>query len=201
MTNEPANKGLTFAIFCAVRVDVRNSNLTREEAQAILECANKGDKNLARKMALSAPNAVDKLKAGAALPAKKETAKPKGGFAAIWQEAWNAGVAAAHACVPVPMGVVQRANPLDDTSAIVHRFPVVNDGVCGFASVHFPANTAFGKWAKEQGHAKRDEYRGGLYAWIFDYRQSLAKKEAHASAMVAVLCAHGIKAYSTSRMD
>lgn len=194
---------MTFAIFCAVRVDVRNSNLTVTDAQAILDCANKGDKELARKMALSAPNAVDKLKAGASLPAKKENAPKaaKGSFAAIWQEAWNAGVSAAHACVPVPMGVVQRANPLDDSSPVVHDYGMVSDGVCGFASVHFPGNTAFGKWAKANGFAKKDEYRGGLYAWIFDYRQSLAKKEAHASAMVEVLTRHGIKAYSTSRMD
>ena len=78
-------------------------------------------------------------------------------YAAIYDEAWKAGVAAATDTVPVPMQVVQRANPLDDKSPIVKAYEPVYDGVCGFAWVKVkPANSPFAKWLKANGKVSRD---------------------------------------------
>ena len=61
-------------------------------------------------------------------------------------------------------------------------------------------NTAFGRWAKKMGVAKK-AYGGGLQIWISDFNQSMERKYAYARAFAASLEAHGIDAFADSRMD
>jgi hypothetical protein len=112
------------------------------------------------------------------------------------------GTKAAEACVPVPMVVVQRANPLDDSSAIVKRYEPIADGACGFAWVTIrPGNSAFAHYAKAHLGASKN-YGGGLMLWISAYNQSMAKKEAFARAYAKSLTEAGIPGISwNSRMD
>jgi len=96
--------------------------------------------------------------------------------------------------------VQQRANPLNDNSEVQRQW-LVNDGVCGFASVIVkPANCKFAKYLKEQGLGRK-HYYGGLSMSVRDFNQSLQKKEAYAYAFVRVLEQNGIEAYVESRMD
>jgi len=120
---------------------------------------------------------------------------------ALWQRALAAGNAAAAAAVPEPMYVVERANPLDDNSPIVKRYPPVMDGVCGFAWVLVqPATSAFARWMRRT-KGTRKSYYGGEQYWVSEFGQSLTRKEAFARAFAAVLSEAGIKAYGQSRMD
>lgn len=194
---DSASTRQTFAIFCALKIDVRACDLSRAQASHILERANAGE--FAKGLILAEVSALP----GAVTKGTARTVPVKTGgrnFPALYSAAWQAGVSAATACVPVPMQVVQRANPLDDRSPVVHAYAPVMDGVCGFASVKFAGNTAFGKWAKRKGYA-RAAYGGGLSVWIGDYNQSLQKKEAHAYAMAGYLSANGIPANGESRID
>lgn len=109
----------------------------------------------------------------------------------LWEAAHVAGHAAAEACRPVPMRIWAEGG------GQVWNVP---DGVCGFAEVRFPGNTAFGRAMKKAGIA-RPTGRGGLYVWVSDYGQSLARKEAYARAAAEVLVAGGVKAWAESRMD
>lgn len=111
-------------------------------------------------------------------------------FYDIHVEASTAGAEAAANCIPTPMVVTDRGGYRE----------VVADGVCGFAWVTFPGNTAFGRAMKKAGIADT-AYPKGLMVWISDYGQSMARKEAHARAYAEVLRKHGIKAYAASRMD
>jgi predicted nucleic acid-binding Zn finger protein len=78
---------------------------------------------------------------------------------------------------------------------------VVEDGVCGFASVIVkPANSAFAKYLALQ-HGARKHYYGGISLSINDFNQSLQKKEAYAKAFAGVLVDAGINAHYESRMD
>jgi len=121
-------------------------------------------------------------------------------FSALYNKAWAAGKAAADACVPAPMVVGDAdifGNPVPGG-----RMYVVNDGPCGFAWVRVrPGNSAFAKWLVKNGLARPDRYHGGVAINIFDYNQSIARKEAHAYAMARVLEAAGFRAYSDSRLD
>ena len=122
-------------------------------------------------------------------------------FAKIWQEAENAGKTAATNCVVVPMIVEQHENILDDNSPVKKQW-VVDDGVCGFASVTIrPGNCTFANWLKKMGYAKINHYSGGVYIWISEYNQSMTRKEAHAIAMCDVFRKYGINANWDSRMD
>jgi hypothetical protein len=121
-------------------------------------------------------------------------------FSEIYTEALAAGRKAGEAHRPVPMRVVQQANPFDAASPVVKDFGVYSDGVCGFAWVQFAGNTAFGRWAKRMGLA-RPAYPKGLSIWVSEYNQSMEKKDAHARAFAAVLNDYGIRAYPMSRMD
>lgn len=112
----------------------------------------------------------------------------------IYIEACTAGHAAGMACNPAPMRVRYRGRDGED------RVEVVDDGPCGFAWVNIPGTGAFARWAKSEGHARKD-YPKGLCFWISDHDQSMARKEAHARAFAAVLVKHGIKAVARSRMD
>ncbi len=198
-SHESASKGQTFAIFCALKLDVRGCNLTRAQANHILTQANAGefDKGTIYAEVSALPGAVAKgtpKAQGAPQAAAGES------HAQLWARAWQAGKEAAQACKPVPMVVVQRANPLDDNSAIVKRYAPIEGGVCGFAGVRFPGNTSFGKWAKAKKGA-RPAYGGGYSISIFDYGQSYERKTAHAYAMAHVLSKAGIEARGESRLD
>jgi hypothetical protein len=119
----------------------------------------------------------------------------------LYYKANAAGMAAVEKCVPVPMVVVNRANPLDDNSSVVNRW-VVPDGPCGFAWVNIkPGNCAFAKYLKDKGLARKDSYYGGVSLWVSYFNQSMAKKEAYAYAFAKVVSEAGIKCYANSRMD
>ena len=141
--------------------------------------------------------------AGALLPSptKKTWAvkSNKPDYKAIYNEAHKAGMAAAQAKVPTPMVVQQHSNVLNDKSPVVKQW-VVTGGVCGFAWIQFPGNTAWAKWCKAKGYAK-EAYPKGYSIWVHYFNQSMELKETYGQAFAAVLRSHGIKAYAGSRMD
>jgi hypothetical protein len=111
-------------------------------------------------------------------------------FKDLYAKAWAAGVVAASAKVPEPMVV-----------SGMGKSYYVSEGVCGFAWVKVrPGNSAFAKWLVKEKLA-RGAYNGGVDIWIFDYNQSMDRKEAHARAMSKVLKEAGINAFADSRMD
>lgn len=121
---------------------------------------------------------------------------------ALYAKADAAGRAAADACVPQPMYVVQRANPLDDNSPIVKAYAPVMSGVCGYAWINIsPGNSTFARYLKEQGLGDRDNYYGGVSVRVYGYGQSYEKKAAYAGAFAKVLQEAGIRAQSMSRLD
>ena len=119
---------------------------------------------------------------------------------AIYSEAHYKGNAAVQMTTVTPMVVQQRENPLNDDSRVIRQY-VVNDGVCGFASVTVkPANCKFAKYLIANGLGRKS-FNGGVSMSIRDFNQSLQKKEAYAHAFASVLNDYGIKAYAESRMD
>jgi hypothetical protein len=118
----------------------------------------------------------------------------------IYIQAHDAGNNAVTQTTVTPMIVTQTANPLDDSSAVVNAW-IVNDGVCGFASVIIkPANSKFAKFLVANQLARK-HYAGGVSMSIRDFNQSLTKKEAYAYGFAKVLNDNGITAYVDSRMD
>ena len=119
---------------------------------------------------------------------------------AIYSEAHYKGNAAVQMTTVTPMVVQQRENPLNDDSQLVRQY-IVNDGVCGFASVNVkPANCKFAKFLVANGLGRKS-FNGGVSMSVRDFNQSLQKKEAYAHAFSRVLNDYGIKAYAESRMD
>lgn len=112
-------------------------------------------------------------------------------FASIWEQAEAAGRQAVANATVEPI-VVQ-----DNHTG---KSWLIEDGLCGFAWVQFAGNTAFGRWAKANGLARKG-YPNGLQHWIRGYGQSVAKKEAYAQAFASILQQNGIQAYSGSRLD
>lgn len=121
-------------------------------------------------------------------------------FAELALKAEAAGNAAALAATPTPMVVGTAKSLFDDSFDPTQPTYFVSEGVCGFAWVKFPGNTAFGRWAKASGLA-RAAYGGGLQVRANVGGQSLARKEAWAYAYAAVLRDEGVEAYAESRMD
>lgn len=124
-------------------------------------------------------------------------------FQDIYDRAVAKGRDAGNSCIPTPMTVIQRSNPLDDRSAVVYR-ETVDDGPCGFAWIIVkPGTSKFARWLKEKGYARPDSYYGGVSIWIKDYSQSMMRKEAHAMAMAKELQAAfpKMKINASSRMD
>ena len=118
----------------------------------------------------------------------------------LYIQAHDAGNNAVTQTTVTPMIVTQAANPLDDSSAVVNAW-IVNDGVCGFASVIIkPANSKFAKFLVANQLARK-HYAGGVSMSIRDFNQSLTKKEAYAQGFAKVLNDNGINAYVDSRMD
>jgi hypothetical protein len=119
---------------------------------------------------------------------------------AIYSEAHYKGNAAVQITTVTPMVVQQRENPLNDDSQLVRQY-LVNDGVCGFASVNVkPANCKFAKFLVANGLGRKS-FNGGVSMSVRDFNQSLTKKEAYAYAFASVLNEYGIKAHVESRMD
>ena len=81
----------------------------------------------------------------------------------------------------------------------VVREHVVNDGVCGFASVIIK-DIKFANALKKMGLGRKN-YGGGYALSVSDFNQSLTRKEAYAHAFAKVLNDNGITAYTDSRMD
>lgn len=124
-------------------------------------------------------------------------------FAALYAEAVAAGTQAAQAMTPRPMIVGEAKSLMSNEIDYSKPIEYVADGVCGFAWVNVkPGTSAFAKWLVKNGHARRDDYYGGVTIWIREYNQSMQRKEAHAQAMAEVLRKGGIeRAYAHSRMD
>jgi hypothetical protein len=121
-------------------------------------------------------------------------------FERIYQEAREAGHQAAMECVPQPMVVTQRANPLRDDSPVMRQWHV-SEGVCGFAWVTVrPATSSFARWLVKHKDC-RTGYYGGVEIWVRDYGQSMERKHAYANAFANVLVKHGIQAGAYSRLD
>jgi hypothetical protein len=125
--------------------------------------------------------------------------KPRVDYQAIYNEADEAGKAAANAKVPTPMVVTDHAVPFDESSPIKQAW-LVPGGMCGFAWVQFAGNTAWAKWTKSKGLCG-EGYPKGRQIWVSQYSQSMELKEAYAYAFAQVLNKHGIKAYAGSRAD
>lgn len=111
-------------------------------------------------------------------------------FEALWGAAEVAARKAHAEAVPTPM--------------VVEAW-IVSEGPCGFASVTFSGKTAFGRWAKAAGRARKNSSKG-LYVSTNNmsdkgYSQSIARAEAAAYAFAKVLCEAGIEAYAESRLD
>ena len=117
-------------------------------------------------------------------------------FDSLYNAAHMAGLDAATAMTPTPMAV-QNADIFGNRFGPVS---VIADGPCGFAWVAFKGNTAFGRWAKKMGVAKK-AYGGGLQIWISDFNQSMERKYAYARAFADTLNEAGIDAYASNRMD
>jgi len=107
----------------------------------------------------------------------------------LYAAAMAAGDAAYHAAVPEPMTVVGGG-----------RTYHVSEGVCGFAWVNVPGNTAFGKWLKAEGLA-RPGYPKGLNIRPPYPTQSYDRKIAWAIEVARVLAAGGVVARADGRLD
>jgi hypothetical protein len=124
-------------------------------------------------------------------------------FEELYQKAHEAGMFAVSSVSVVPMIVGQEtymfSGKIDESKPTYY----VSDGVCGFAWINVrPGNSAFARWLKENDHARKDDYYGGVTIWISEFNQSYQKKNAYAIAFAKVLRDNGIdKAYSNSRLD
>jgi len=114
----------------------------------------------------------------------------------LYNQARAAGLAAAAAAQVTPM-IVQQCRGLFDNTVV--REYVIDDGVCGFASIVIK-NIKFANALKKMGLGRKN-YGGGYALSVQDFNQSLTRKEAYAHAFAQVLNAHGITAYTDSRMD
>ena len=126
----------------------------------------------------------------------------------LLRQAHVAGMAAGRAASPPTMIVQRHADQFDDSSPVTERY-VVPEGPCGFAWVTVkPANSRIGKAmgklfdGKFGGAARRDSYAGGMMLWVWEFNQSMVRKEAYAYAFAKVLRDAGVeKVYPGSRMD
>ena len=119
----------------------------------------------------------------------------------LYDLAHRAGHEAVRNATVVPMTVGTPINPFSTT--IDKSRPVYNveGGVCGFAEIIIrPARGKFVSWLKKNGIG-RSRYGGGYTINVFEFGQSMQRKEEYAYAFSAVLREHGIHAYGSSRMD
>lgn len=189
-----ATPKMTFALFCATKMDVRNLGLTFEETSMLIGMAKNGK--------VSEVISYLEKKGGVS----KGEVKPQVDWQEIYDKAHNAGMESARKCIPTPMIVEERSNPLDDNSAVKNSY-YVPQGPCGFSSVRFPANTSFAKWAIKNKLADKS-YDTGAYIWAgmqmeeFSGTQSYEIKNAYTTAFAKVLSEAGLKkVYVESRLD
>jgi hypothetical protein len=181
--NAPATKKQLWALFCGTGLNTTNCTISVRQAS----------------------NLIDNMKNGIDIESDLRsfgatgTVKKKEDWATLFAKADKAGKEAAGKCIPTPMVVTERSNPLDDNSKIEKSW-LVPQGMCGFASIRFKGNTSFGKWAAKNNLAKKS-HDGGLYIWVHDYNQSVELKSAYAYAFARVLNDAGIKAFAESRLD
>lgn len=126
----------------------------------------------------------------------------------LLRSAEAAAMAAGNARVPVPMHVVERANPLDDSSPVVRRYAPVMGGVCGFAWVNVKGNSRVANAARKRygdrdvrGFSVSRGWPSGLNINMSGFGQSMEMKMAAADAYAKVLRDAGHDAWSESRMD
>lgn len=191
----------SWAIFCISGYDVRNTKIKSEDASKIIGNLKSDDPHKNAEAIVSIEDCGGTKKKDASGSSNKDQ-----DYRAIYEEACEAGHKAATNHKPTPMHVVQRANPLDDSSEIVHRYEPVSDGVCGFAWINLkPATHSFAKWLKKNDLGRKDSYYGGRTIWVFDYNQSMEKKSAYAQAFASVINKHfadnKFQAFPMSRMD
>lgn len=132
-------------------------------------------------------------------------------LSAVLKRAEEAAEAAWQRCVPEPMVVVERADPLDDASPIVRRYEPVMDGLCGFGWVRIAGNTSLARTAKarygEAGEHRHPVayvskgYPTGLHITPAHRSQSYERKRAWAGAFASVLRDAGFEAYADGRLD
>jgi hypothetical protein len=120
----------------------------------------------------------------------------------LFNAAHEAGLAAGNACTPNPMLVGVPTTPFGNDIDYSKRVDYISEGPCGFAWVVIrPANCKFVNILKKNGIGRKN-YGGGWCIWVSLFNQSMARKEAYASAFAKVLRNNGIEnAYSDSRMD
>jgi hypothetical protein len=123
---------------------------------------------------------------------KAERAQRYETYLKLYNDAQVAGYAAGDHMTPKPMGVVDPAN------GVAY---LVNEGLCGFASVMVKgANKGFGHWLIKTGKARK-AYYGGAELWIGAHGQSYERKTVHANAMVHVLREGGVDCWVWNRLD
>lgn len=120
---------------------------------------------------------------------------------ALHAQAHSAGMAALEAAVPTPMLWGSPTHPLGSNVDLTKPHSVDFEGPCGFASICFKGNTAFGRAMKKAGIAKSYSASPGLYIWVREGGQSLERKEAYAWAYASVMVEAGAKVWVESRMD
>jgi len=182
---------MTFALFCAVKTDVRNLGLSFDECSMLIGMTRTGR-----------TEEVKKYLASKGAKFKEEELVDKDTLnESIYNKAHEAGMKAVSGLNVIPMVVTQHANPIDDNSPVVNSY-FVEDGCCGFAWVNIkPANSSFAKWLVKNNHARKNSYEPGISIWIHDFNQSYQKKMTYAYAFAKVLQEHEIRAYAGSRLD
>lgn len=184
--NAPATKKQLWALFCGTGLRTNGCSMSVRQAS----------------------NLIDNMKNGIDIESDLRSfgatgqVKKKVDWKELYEKADKAGREAANNCVPTPMIVSQRVNPLDDNSRVEKEY-FVPQGVCGFAWVNIkPGNHPFSNWLKKNNLARKDSYYGGVTIWVGDYGQSMELKEAYAGAFARTLRENGIeKSYMGSRMD
>ena len=117
----------------------------------------------------------------------------------LFSQAHEAGLTAGNAITPNPMVVQRHANMMNDSSPVAQGW-IVPDGPCGFAWINTPGTSAFARWLKKTGKARKS-YAGGYNISVSEFGQSMSRKEAYANAFAKVLTAEGVTACAESRMD
>lgn len=214
----------SWAIKCASGLDVRDVDLSYESASLAIKSLNESEKAhgdtvawLQQMEAVGTPKGFSPYKGKTSR--KKATRKSKATKKVtktgestkdrqnreLWERAVKAGEAAVEEHEAVPMHVVQRANPLDDSSPVVKAWKPVSGGVCGFSwTVIKDGRTSFARWLVKNGHGKTSEYYGGVIVWGEDTKysgQSMSAKEAYTSGLCEVLREAGVEFQTYSRLD
>lgn len=90
---------------------------------------------------------------------------------------------------------------LADEAGLKAAEPVLDNDAVGFVWINFPANTAFGRWAKT-GIERADKHcHGGLAVYSRVPKQGMNANEAWAYTVRQVLRGAGIEVHVGSRMD